>query len=436
MNALSTADREALPIVPGCAVAELHPVRPVCAMQFDLVDPICEPTWDDLALSHPERTFFHSSAWAKVLSKTYGHKALYLRCSIQGELAALIPVMEVRSPITGCRGVGLPFTDFCGPFLFGQAGADCVIDALSQLAKRRKWKYFEIREGRILRRSATPSVTFYGHTLNLRGDMKDCLLRLSSSCRRAIRKAEASDLEVGLSRTFKSMEAFYELHVQTRKRHGVPPQPKSFFDIDEEVIRRDLGFVVVATYHGRSVAAAIYFHIGARAVYKFGASDKSFQEMRGNNLVMWKAIAFLVKNQFETLHLGRTSLINDGLRRFKLSWGATEERLDYFKFNTAANRWIGDSDKSPDFILPCFERCLWRSIALRGRHLICTSIKQSTQITYQHPHACHATTNHRFRSRFERDLIHSIQAQVEDPLFYVCGSCRRGGGAFLGAAAL
>jgi len=42
-----------------------------------------------------------------------------------------------------------------------------------------------------------------------------------------------------------------------------------------------------------SVAGAIFFHSGGQAIYKFGASDETFQHFRGNNLVMWERSAGL-----------------------------------------------------------------------------------------------------------------------------------------------
>ena len=76
---------------------------------------------------------------------------------------------------------------------------------------------------------------------------------------------------------------------------------------------------------------------GNRAIYKFGASDERFQHLRPNNLVLWEAIALLAREGFEDLHLGRTSLGNEGLRRFKLSWGTTEETIRYFRFGQKMN---------------------------------------------------------------------------------------------------
>lgn len=60
------------------------------------------------------------------------------------------------------------------------------------------------------------------------------------------------------------------------------------------------------------------------------------------NVVLWVAIKTLVQRGADTLHLGRTSMENEGLRRFKLSWGSEEEVIRYFRFNTVQ----GDLRKS------------------------------------------------------------------------------------------
>src|SRR5205809_7902736 len=80
-----------------------------------IIDPLQNGAWDSLLSGFPEATAFHTSAWARVLSRTYGHTPIYLRFDRADEPVALVPLMEVRSALTGVRGVCLPFTDFCGP---------------------------------------------------------------------------------------------------------------------------------------------------------------------------------------------------------------------------------------------------------------------------------------------------------------------------------
>jgi lipid II:glycine glycyltransferase (peptidoglycan interpeptide bridge formation enzyme) len=270
-----------------------------------------------------------------------------LRCSQHGQLSALVPMMDVRSFLTGCRGVCLPFTDFCSPLIFDDRAEvwASVMATLTELARERKWKYFEIRGGRGLDPKAQPAASYYGHTLDLLGNTEELFGSLKSSTRRAIRKAERSGLRVEVTRTREALLEYYRLHVATRKRHGLPPQSIDFFlNIYDEIIRKDLGFAVIASAASHPIAGAVFLHFGKRAVYKFGASDQNFQELRGSNLVMWEGIRFLAENGFETMHFGRTDLENDGLRRFKQTWGSEEHRIEYVRSGMAAETKAGSHE--------------------------------------------------------------------------------------------
>jgi hypothetical protein len=326
-------------------------------LRVEFVNPLCDPDWDRLVSSHPDVNFFHTAAWAKVLCKTYHHQPLYLHFSQRGESAAVIPLMEVRSPITGRRGVCLPFSDFCGPLLFDGCGSELVMNKMSELARERTWKYFEVRGGRTLQVSAPSAMVFYGHKLDLRSGAEELHGRLSSSTRGAIRKAERSELKVKVSSTREAILEFYRLHVQTRRRHGVPPQSVSFFlNIHENIIEPGLGFVVLAYLGSRPVAAAVFFHFGKKAVYKYAASDEKLQEFRGNNLVMWEGIKFLAQINTETLHLGRTSIDNNGLRQFKLSWGGEERMIEYFRYDPVKGEWTTARGHASGFHKKIFAR--------------------------------------------------------------------------------
>jgi lipid II:glycine glycyltransferase (peptidoglycan interpeptide bridge formation enzyme) len=319
---------------------------PITNVEMRLVDPLSSPEWDQLVLSHSDANFFHSAAWARVLARSYGHKPLYLHFSRRGELLALAPMMEVKSYLTGPRAVCLPFSDFCSPLFFNDCEPAVVLGSLSTLALERNWKHFEIRDGDALGLAADPEVEYRGHSLDLRNSEEGLFAGFSSSVRRAIRKAEASNINVEVSRSRESVVEFYRLHLRTRRRHGLPPQPFSFFrNIFEEVIRKGSGFVVRASLESRCGAAAIFFQFGRTAIYKFGASKQKLQALRANNLVLWEGIRFLARNGCESLHFGRTSLADEGLRRFKLGWGTAEELIRYFKWDTATRKWVSGRDR-------------------------------------------------------------------------------------------
>ena len=314
-------------------------------LKATLIDPIFDPTWDRLILSHPDATPFHSAAWAKVLATTYGHKPFYLRLTSDGETVALMPLMEVSSPFTGTRGVCLPFTDFCGALLFNEYEPQAGLREITALARGHSWKHIDFR-GTVGFPAGTGRLTnFYGHEIDLRVGAEDVAARFASSVRRAIRKAEKSGVVAEVDRSRAAVLEFYKLHARTRRRHGIPPQPASFFlNIYEEIIRPGLGFVVLARTTGKLIAGAVFFQLGNKAVYKFAASDIAFQELRGSNLVIWEAIKFLVQDNCKKLHFGRTSLDNEGLRQFKRSWGAEEQMIEYLRFDIASSAWVSTPD--------------------------------------------------------------------------------------------
>jgi hypothetical protein len=102
--------------------------------------------------------------------------------------------------------------------------------------------------------------------------------------------------------------------------------------------------VVIARAGTRAVSAGVFFHDGKKAVFKFGASDDRYGHVRGSNLVMWQAIRWLAENGFAELDFGRTSLENEGLRRFKLGWDSSESFSAYYKYDFRRARFIADRD--------------------------------------------------------------------------------------------
>jgi len=310
------------------------------SLSAELVNPFADNSWEKMIKMHRDATIFHSTAWARVLVDTYGHRPCYVQMSLNGALQALVPIMEVKSVLTRARGVCLPFSDYCTPLTFSSVGHELVTQKLQQIARERAWSYFEIRSHSIVPVDVPASDSYYGHFLDLTIGPEALISNFSGSVQRAVRKAHRSGLTVSIQSSPQAMNEFYKLHIRTRRRHGVPPQPRSFFiNIQRHLISAGYGFIVLVECQKAAIAAAMFFRLGRHAVYKFGASDERFQELRANNLAMFEAIRYLAEGGAAALHFGRTDKKNDGLRRFKLSWGATEEEISYVRFEMASASW-------------------------------------------------------------------------------------------------
>lgn len=310
------------------------------------LDPLEIPNWDALLTNRPDFSFFHSSAWAKVLADTYGFTPHYFFTGSAAAPVAVLPLMEVNSWLTGRRGIALPFTDECAPLGVDKTSFKKLFAAAVDFGKERGWKHIELRGGRnCFDREVPASVSFYGHSLNLSAGEELLFQNMDGSVRRAVRKAEKDGVTVEVSQGSDAVQIFYRLQCLTRKRHGLPPQPFAFFlNIHRHILSENRGVVVVARHARKPVAASVYFYLGDRAIYKYGASDFAFQHLRGSNLVMWEAIKWLGRNGAKSLDLGKTALANEGLRRFKLDLGALEKRVEYVLFDLRRNDFATAAD--------------------------------------------------------------------------------------------
>lgn len=308
---------------------------------MQIINPLEYPGWDDLLFSNPSYSFFHSSAWAKVIWDTYKYRPVYFAEIKDHKIATLIPVMEIHSFLTGKRGVSLPFSDYCEPIIQKRKNICDYIGFLKAYGKRHQWNHIEFR-GAETPSEIQPCRHYHIHTLMLSQDENAIFKNLRSSNKRNIKKAAKAAVETQIDRGYESIETFFKLHCTTRKRHGVPPQPFRFFEkIFEHIIAKNLGAVVVAYHQGIAVSAAVFFNYGKKVIYKFGASDYECQHLRANNLVMWEAIKWYCREGFQIFCFGRTSPDNKGLLQFKSGWGAKESIFNYYKYDLNKNRFIG-----------------------------------------------------------------------------------------------
>ena len=319
------------------------------------VNPLEEPNWNGILPVHPDRSFFHLSEWARVLQETYRYAPGYFTLNEGGLLQGLLPIMEVDSWLSGRRGVGLPFTDLCNPLVPDSSAFQRLVGEAVEYGAGRHWKYLELRGGRSLLPSARASQKYYGHELSLVDDEQGLFAGLKGSVRRAIRKAEKLGLRVEILRDLEALREFYTLQCGTRRKHGLPPQPFRFFlKIHEHILSREKGLVVLARRGRRTVAGAVFFHFGEQAIFKYGASNVAHQGLRGNDLVMWEALKYYASHDFRLLHLGRTSLANEGLRRFKLAWGAREHIIEYLRYDLKLQAFVAGKDDAFGWYNRCF----------------------------------------------------------------------------------
>jgi lipid II:glycine glycyltransferase (peptidoglycan interpeptide bridge formation enzyme) len=169
------------------------------------------------------------------------------------------------------------------------------------------------------------------HLLDLRPPVEELYRRLhKSSIQRKIRRAEREGLTLEEGRSSSLLAEFFRLHVKTRRRHGLPPHPRSWF----EWMLTSLGerFTIrLARKKEQAIAALVTIETNNSFVYKYGASDAKFHEMGGMPFLAWSMIRAGKQAGHSFLDLGRSECANSGLIAFKNHLGAVQHPLVYMR---------------------------------------------------------------------------------------------------------
>jgi CelD/BcsL family acetyltransferase involved in cellulose biosynthesis len=291
-----------------------------------------DPSWHAFVASSEQATPFHDPRWAQLLSECYGYRGFALAVTGDGgRLVAGAPFLEVRSFSRHRRWISLPFTDECPPLATDPDSAQRLMTALQTTQQSLGAPSLEVRGpvGGFGWRAGADAVT---HELELDSDSERVWRGFSrSQVIRNIARAEREGVVIRLGTDLDDLDAFYGLHTRTRRRQGVPVQPRRFFDLLwVRLVQSGLAFILLADAGGeRAVAGALFLTAGGTTIYKFGASDLASRGLRPNHLIFWTAIKDACRRGDHRFDFGRTDLDNPGLRAFKRGWGADERPLTY-----------------------------------------------------------------------------------------------------------
>lgn len=303
------------------------------------IDPVGDAAWQEFVLRAPGASVFHGSAWARVLAETYGFRPHYLVWrDASGEIGGGLPLFDVDSRIGGRRLVGLPFSDACPPLAVSHRAAAELLVAAREAATASK-RTLEVR-GELapeLRNSGLRrSDSYVQHVVPLAGTLEETWSKLHKAAKKGVRKGEREGVTVRLSRERADMERFYRLNIETRRKHGVIPQPWRFFEnVQREFMDREEGFLLLAEHGGKIIGADVVLCLGETMVSKFNASLEEHLWLRPNDLMLWKEIELAKAEGYRWLDLGRCETGNEGLRHFKQRWGSEETALPYYFYGTS-----------------------------------------------------------------------------------------------------
>lgn len=345
------------------------------------IQPLQDLRWAELVDKHPRSSVFHTVAWLEALHRTYGYQPIAYTTSPPGlTLENGIVACRVTSWITGRRLISLPFSDHCECLLNRAADEQVFLSALEQTLRREKLRYVEIRPMQPLTGATSlcrSAQSYCFHQIDLRPDLTTLFGNChKSSTQRKIQRAEREGLICETGRCQALLDAFWNLLLITRRRHRIPPQPKSWFrnliDCFGDALQ-----IRVAFKDKQPVASILTLRHKETLVYKYGCSDTRFNNLGGTQLLFWRSIQEGKRDGLCVFDLGRSEFDNTGLIAFKDRWGSARSTLTYARFSLSppsgmfgrnVTEWSGRLAKGvvpflPDRILRMVGSALYRHIA-------------------------------------------------------------------------
>ena len=180
-------------------------------------------------------SFYFEKAWLDLITRLYGYSLIPLTTkSPTGQITGFLPLCLMKSPLTGKRLVGLPFSDLCPLLAKDEASATDLINQAIDLAQQEKVRYLELRTGFhevLAKRSDLVESNLYVEWLMpLAADPDIIWSKLRKPVQHQVKKSQKLDVHIRIAQNRADVAQYYRLHLQTRcKKHGMPAQPQRYF---------------------------------------------------------------------------------------------------------------------------------------------------------------------------------------------------------------
>jgi Acetyltransferase (GNAT) domain len=321
-------------------------------MSIHTLNPLLDNRWDDLVARHPKASVFHQRSWLEALVRTYGYEPIvFTTSSPTAELKNGLLFCRVRSWLTGCRLVSLPFSDHCEPLCDSAEEMNSLLCYLQAVMERQAWQYLELRpitedfDQLGAKIGFGPAGNYFLHVIDLRPNLDDVFRSLNKdSVQRRIRRGERAGLVEKCGASPDLLRDFYSLMIRTRSRHHLPPPPYSWYQNLVYCLGKSLE--IRAAYKDENpIAAILTLRFREIGYYKYGCSDVRFNNLGATPWLLWRAIAAAKLSGASEFDLGRTQEDNAGLLAFKDHWAPCPKRLVYRRFPRIASREMAEGWK-------------------------------------------------------------------------------------------
>jgi FemAB-related protein (PEP-CTERM system-associated) len=303
-----------------------------------------ESAWDAFVHSHADATFFHLSAWRRVIETAFAHRAHYLQAEQDGAIVGVLPLVQVKTRLFGHTLISNPFCVYGGPLA---ASAEAVQALAAHAAGLRQTLGASACEFRFLHapppgwldESWQPREALYvTFRRAISGDDAANLKSIPRKQRAVVRHA----IERGLrATTDRNVDGLHAIYARSVRNLGTPVFARRYFRILAEVFGDAMDVVTVR--NGETpVASVMNFYWRDEVIPYYGGGTEQARSCGGNDFMYWEVMRRAAANGARLFDFGRSKQ-GTGAFAFKKNWGFTPTPLAY-RFALAPGQAMPDNN--------------------------------------------------------------------------------------------
>lgn len=352
--------------------------------------------WKQFVESHPDALIYHQTGWLQALEKEYGRRCVILACEDGlGNLLAVLPLMytqglpfNVGRQQTSRRLSSLPRTPIAGPLgldprataavlreamnrTAGEPGVRLEIksespglDLLAQGLCHTPWRFTYVVD----RTQLTAGYESSGNgEKDLSPELRFGNSRRTRRIKWAVNRAMKEGVRVRRAENKSELRAWYNLHLYTLRRNGIPPRPYRFFEgLWDSLAPGEFNLLLAEQDRGgrrRLLAGSFFLQHGRTVSYAFNGCRREEFHLRPNQLLQWHAIRQAFGDaRVHKYDLGEVPHGNEQLANFKSRWGAKPVRLHRYYYPAPQSR--AEQDSEGQGLVWQFAAGIWRHLPL------------------------------------------------------------------------
>ena len=293
--------------------------------------------WDSFVNKHTEHVYFFWR-WKMLMEQVFPHESHYLKATdVNGQIAAVIPLFEVKSLLFGHYALSLPFVNYGGILSNSEEASFSVINYLENLGKTCDLSHILIRESTKKPTPWSSEEHKVSMLLQLPDDEETLWSALGSKLRAQVKRPirEGAKNRIG---HVELLDDFYFVFSRNMRDLGTPVYSKKWFLYLLEAFPKET-YLAVVYLDNKPAAAGFLIQHGGQMEIPWASSLREYNRLGVNMMLYWEALKCSISKSCTMFDFGRSSK-DANTYRFKKQWGSEPHQLYWYN-------WTSNGDPMP-----------------------------------------------------------------------------------------